>query len=55
VSDEHTAARERRNAGITWSSGGAAATSASLMPVSAATRSGIALPGLTSDENWPSR
>ena len=43
-----------RNVGSTRSSGGAAATIASLMPVSAATRSGIALPGLTSDENWPS-
>ena len=43
-----------RKAGSTSTSGGAAATIASLMPVSAATRSGIAPPGLTSDENCPS-
>ncbi len=43
-----------RKAGSTSASGGAAATIASLMPVSAATRSGIAPPGLTSDENCPS-
>ena len=44
-----------RKAGSTSTSGGAAATIASLMPVSAAIRSGIAPPGLTSDENCPSR
>ena len=43
-----------RKAGRTRSSGGAAATIASLMPVSVTSRWGIALPGLTSDENCPS-
>jgi len=43
-----------RKAGSTSASGGAAATIASLMPVSATTCSGIAPPGLTSDENCPS-
>jgi hypothetical protein len=42
-----------RKAGSTRSSGGAAVTIASLMPVSATTCSGIAAPGLTSDENCP--